>query len=95
MDDVLGVKENVKVTSIEPAEAATSDVVTVYGSGFGEDVTKVKAWVGQVPAAVVGVVPDMLMIEVPGGVRRGAIKIKVGDSPIVKSKQLLNVTDAE
>ena len=65
----------------------------VMGSGFGEDMDAVKVWVGNVPATVLGVLPDMVQFEVPSGVRRGAIKIKVGDNPMVKSKKLLVVTD--
>jgi hypothetical protein len=93
MDDLLGVKEQAKITSIEPTEAMVADVITIYGSGFGEDVSVVKAWIGQVPAPVVGVVPDMIMVEVPSGVRRGAVKVKVGDNVMVKSKDLITVTE--
>jgi hypothetical protein len=93
MDDLLGVKEQAKITSVEPTEAMVADVITIYGSGFGEYVSVVKAWIGQGPASVVGVVPDMIMIEVPPGVRRGAVKVKVGDNVMVKSKQLIAVSE--
>jgi hypothetical protein len=93
MDDLLGVQEAAKITQIEPTEAIVGDIITIYGSGFGEDVAAVKAWVGQVPASVVGVVPDMIMIEVPAGVRRGAIKVKVGNNVMAKSKALLTVAE--
>jgi len=93
MDDLLGVQEAAKITNIEPTEAMVGDVVTIYGSGFGEDVAQVKAWVGQVPATVVGVVPDMIMIEVPPGVRRGAVKVKVGNNVMAKSDALLNISE--
>lgn len=94
MDDMLGISgEQAKIDSFDPAEAPAGELIMVMGSGFGEDMDSVKVWVGNVPATVLGVLPDMIQFEVPSGVRRGAVKIKVGDNPMVKSKKLLVVTD--
>ena len=54
-------------------------MIMVEGTGFGEDMSVVKAWIGTEPANVVGVLPEMIQIEVPVGVHRGAVKIKIGD----------------
>jgi hypothetical protein len=96
MDDMLGVStgEQPKITHIDPLEAAVGDHIMIEGSGFGEDMAAVKAWIGNAPANVVGVLPEMIQIEVPVGVRRGAVKIKVSDKLSVKSDQLVTVTDA-
>ena len=73
-------------------QAVVGDQIMVSGSGFGMDQSIVKAWVGNVAATVVGVIPDMVMVEVPPGVRRGKIRIQIGNGPVVKSKQVLKVT---
>jgi len=96
MDDMLGVAagEQPKITRLDPVEAAVGDLIMIEGSGFGEDMAAVKAWIGNVPANVVGVLPEMVQIEVPVGVRRGAVKLKIGDKLSVKSDGLVTVTDA-
>ncbi|MCK9463210.1 MAG: IPT/TIG domain-containing protein [Proteobacteria bacterium] len=96
MDDMLGVAggEQPKITRIDPAEAAVGDLIMIEGAGFGEDMAAVKAWIGNVPANVVGVLPEMVQIEVPVGVRRGAVKLKIGEKISVKSESLVTVTDA-
>jgi hypothetical protein len=96
MDDMLGVSggEQPKITRVDPLEAAVGDLIMIEGTGFGEDMAAVKAWIGNVPANVVGVLPEMVQIEVPVGVRRGAVKLKVGDKLSVKSDSLVTVTDA-
>jgi hypothetical protein len=96
MDDMLGVSggEQPKITRIDPLEAAVGDLIMIEGTGFGENMAAVKAWIGNVPANVVGVLPEMVQIEVPVGVRRGAVKLKVGDKLSVKSDSLVTVTDA-
>jgi len=42
---------------------------------------------------VVGVVPDMVMIEVPAGVKRGKVRVKIGDALIVTSADMLNISE--
>ncbi|MDD5309919.1 MAG: IPT/TIG domain-containing protein, partial [Deltaproteobacteria bacterium] len=88
----VAVQAKPAVTGFDPLSAPVGEVVTINGSNFGEDQSAVKAWVGQVPAAVVGVVPDMIMIEVPAGVKRGKIRVKVGGLPQVESKDLFEVS---
>ncbi len=94
MDDMLGIPASAKETKIEsvdPAECIVGDFVMIMGKGFGEEPGEVKVWVGRVPATVTDVVPDMIMIEAPSGVRRGAIKVKIGDDPMVKSSVMLEI----
>jgi len=80
------------IKSLDPLQAVVGDQIMISGSGFGMDQSIVKAWVGNVAATVIGALPDMIMIEVPAGVRRGKIRIQVGKGPVVKSKQVLKVT---
>ena len=94
MDDMMGIaKVQPKITSFEPGEGPVGELIMIEGSGFGEDMDTVKAWIGNVPAPVLGVLDDMIQIEVPMGVRRGAIKIKVGANPITKSAKLFVVKE--
>ncbi|MCP4601140.1 MAG: hypothetical protein GY847_11550 [Proteobacteria bacterium] len=92
MDDLMGINP-VKIESFEPVTGPVGEVVIISGAGFGEKVEKVKAWLGKTPATVVGVVPDMLTIEIPVGVKRGKIRIKVGDNETTASKNLFTVTE--
>lgn len=91
-DDVVGESKGT-INRFEPDKAPMGEIVTIYGSGFGEDITKVKVWVGQVPANVVGVVPDMIMIEVPVGVNRGKVRVQVGATAQMVSKEFLLITE--
>jgi hypothetical protein len=94
MDDMMGIaKIQPKITSFDPAEGPVGELIMIEGKGFGENMDTVKAWIGNVPAPVLGVLDDMIQIEVPMGVRRGAIKIKVGANPITKSKKLFVVKE--
>ena len=94
LDDMMGIaKVQPKITSFEPGEGPVGELIMIEGSGFGEDMDAVKAWIGNVPAPVLGVLDDMIQIEVPMGVRRGAIKIKVGANPITKSAKLFVVQE--
>jgi len=94
MDDMMGIsKVQAKITTFDPAEGPVGELIMIEGAGFGENMDAVKAWIGNVPAPVLGVLDDMIQIEVPMGVRRGAIKIKVGANPITKSKKLFVVKE--
>ncbi len=90
LDDLMGIK-TAQIVMVDPKEGPVGEVITITGTGFGEDMEKVKAWIGQTSAPVIGVVPDMVMIEVPAGVKRGKIRIKVGGNPTVTSKDLFTV----
>lgn len=102
MDSLLGIGEagggdgddaaKVAISSIEPVEGPVGETITVNGSGFGEDPDSIRAWLGNKRATVVGVVPDMLMIEVPQGVEGGNVRIKVGDGLTISSKETFKVT---
>ncbi|MCP4675012.1 MAG: hypothetical protein GY854_05805 [Deltaproteobacteria bacterium] len=92
MDDLMGI-EKAMIVSLDPMSGPVGEVVTINGTGFGEDMEKVKAWVGQTAASVIGVVPDMVMIEVPANVKRGKIRIKVTGKPTITSKELFVVTE--
>ncbi len=92
LDDMMGIaKVQPKINSFDPGEGPVGELIMIEGTGFGEDMDAVKAWIGNVPAPVLGVLDDMIQIEVPMGVRRGAIKVKVGANPITKSKTLFVV----
>jgi IPT/TIG domain len=95
MDELMGIDASAapKIEFLDPPEGPIGETIMIGGSGFGEDMNSVKAWIGKAPAVVVGVVPDMVMIEVPGNVRRGKIRIKIGNAPTVSSKDLFKVTE--
>lgn len=96
IDALLGFEsqdgEAFKIDSIEPKEGPVGETVMVNGSGFGDDPSKVKAWLGTAKAKVVGVVPDMIMIEVPSGVKSGKVKLRIEGKPALTSKQDFIVT---
>ena len=90
MDELLGFEsdgETMALNSFEPETAAAGDTITINGSGFGDTVDKVKAWVGTKPAKVIGCVPDMIMIEVPKGADKGKIKLRIAGKPPLTSKK--------
>ncbi|MCU0664571.1 MAG: IPT/TIG domain-containing protein, partial [Myxococcota bacterium] len=77
MDNMLGIDASVIPTlvSFDPTSSPVGETIMITGTNFGEDMATVKAWVGDVPAEVIGVVPDMVMISVPTGVKRGKIRL--------------------
>ncbi len=96
IDALLGFEsqggEAFKIDSIEPKKGPVGETVMVTGSGFGDDPAKVKAWVGTAKAKVVGVVPDMIMVEVPSGIKSGKVKLRIEGKPALTSKQEFVVT---
>jgi len=84
--------EKYLIKSIDPEKAAVGDQIMVSGSGFGVDQGVVKAWVGNTPATILGVIPDMVMVEVPPGVNRGKIRLQIKDGPVVVSNQVLKIS---
>ncbi|MDD5308495.1 MAG: IPT/TIG domain-containing protein [Deltaproteobacteria bacterium] len=82
----------VTVTSFEPAEAVAHDIITIYGTGFGEDPGAVRAWIGDVQAEVMGAVPDMMSISVPEGATSGHIRVRIGAGRAIESAGTLTVT---
>jgi hypothetical protein len=95
MDNLLGLDASALpiITSFDPTSAPVGETAMITGTNFGEDMASVKAWVGDVPAEVIGVVPDMIMITVPSGVKRGKIRLKIGSQPQVTSKDFFQVTE--
>jgi len=96
LDSLLGLdaqNTNVKIDSIDPRKVATGDIITITGSGFGDDVSAVKAWIGNTPCRVDGAMEEFVTIEVPSGVTGGQIKIKISGKPMVTSKQAISVAE--
>lgn len=95
LDKLMGIDASVAPTivSFDPMSGPAGETVMITGSNFGEDMATVKVWVGDVPAEVIGVVPDMVMITVPEGVKRGKIRMKIGGQPQVTSNDFLQITD--
>jgi hypothetical protein len=97
LDLLLGVDSapetgGVTVTSFDPTEAAVGDVITVYGSGFGEDPGAIRAWIGDAQADVMGAVPDMMSIAVPTGATSGHVRVRIGTGRTIESAGTLTVT---
>jgi hypothetical protein len=97
LDLLLGVDSTpdtggMSVTSFDPAEAAVGDIITVYGTGFGEDPGAVRAWIGDVQVEVMGAVPDMMSIAVPEGAKSGHVRVRVGTGRTVESSATLSIT---
>jgi hypothetical protein len=90
MDELLGFEsdgETMAISGFEPASGPVGETIMINGSGFGDDPNKVKAWVGTEPAKVIGCVPDMIMIEVPKGVQKGKVKLRIAGKPPLTSKK--------
>jgi hypothetical protein len=95
IDALLGFEsdgETIQITSLDPTSGAVGDTIMINGSGFGDKPDGVSAWLGSKKAKVVGVVPDMVMIEVPAGAKSGKVKLKIAGKPSLTSKQDFKVT---
>jgi hypothetical protein len=66
-----------EVTSTEPAEASVGDTVTVRGSGFVSDPSRVKVQVGPTQATVLASTPDTIQFRVPVVTRSPVLDVSV------------------
>ncbi|MDW8246268.1 MAG: IPT/TIG domain-containing protein [Sandaracinaceae bacterium] len=79
------------VTSMEPREGTPGTLVRLLGSGFGNDIRRIRATIGSTPLIVRGVSEGEVQVEIPENASSGVISLMVGGVGPVNSPQAFEV----
>lgn len=72
-----------QITDVQPKNPQPGDVVTITGSGFGNQATSVKVAIGTTEISVTNVTPTQIKFNVPESLNPGDLKVSINGNVVV------------